>query len=119
MVKQILGEFKTLSERMTTYMQVTSRLLQKFTSWTISNIDRTNNQWADSLSKFATSSVKEYPNPIYIKEIFQPSITSEEVNCVTSTEDWRIPILKFIQGTLVEEDKLKLRKIEFKAKNIV
>lgn len=116
-VKQVLGEFKTLNERMTSNIQVVLRLLQMCTYWTISNINRANNHWVDTLSKFSTSSVKEYPSPIYIKEICQPSTIEREVNCVSSVNDYRLPILKFIQGTLVEEDKLKLRKLKFKAKH--
>lgn len=72
-VKQILGEFKTLNERMNAYVQTTSRILQSFTSWTINNIDRTNNRWADALSKLATTKIAEYPDPIYVKEITHPS----------------------------------------------
>ncbi|XP_074352064.1 uncharacterized protein LOC141691225 [Apium graveolens] len=53
-VKQVYGEFKAINDQMSTYMQITIRFLQRLTSWTINNIDRSTNQWADTLSKMAT-----------------------------------------------------------------
>ncbi|XP_074347581.1 uncharacterized protein LOC141686445 [Apium graveolens] len=57
-VKQVLGEFKSINDRMATYMQITLKLLQMFTSWTNNNVGRSTNQWADALSKVATSDIQ-------------------------------------------------------------
>lgn len=53
-LKQALGKFKTINEKLAAYMQVTSKLLQTLTSWTINNIDRSVNQCVDALSNLAT-----------------------------------------------------------------
>ncbi|XP_074324197.1 uncharacterized protein LOC141661114 [Apium graveolens] len=55
--KQISGEFKTHNENMTKYLSITQELLKKFSSWKLSNVDRTKNQWADSLVKLASSNL--------------------------------------------------------------
>ena len=116
-VKQVVGEFKTLNERMLAYMQLSTRLLQSFVSWTINNIDRSVNHWADALSKLATTSMGRGYEPIYIKELQGASTTEVNVNCVATEEDWRTPIKDFIEGTLVLEDKVELRKMAHKSQN--
>ncbi|XP_074363336.1 uncharacterized protein LOC141703798 [Apium graveolens] len=115
-VKQVLGEFKAINDRMSTYMQLTLKLLQKFTSWTISNIGRSTNQWEDTLSKMATSNIHQVTDPTYFTELSHPSIEVREVNCISNEEDWRTPIIKFIQGNITKSNRQQLRKIEMKAK---
>ncbi|XP_074352523.1 uncharacterized protein LOC141691656 [Apium graveolens] len=102
-VKQVCGEFKAINDRMSTYMQITLRFLQRFTSWTINNIDRSTNQWAYTLSKMATSNIHQVADPTYFTELSRQSIEVHEVNCILNEEDWRIPIIKFIQGNLAEK----------------
>lgn len=48
-VKQVLDEYKAANERMSKYMKEALQLLKAFDSWTLSNIDRSINQWADAL----------------------------------------------------------------------
>ncbi|XP_074342598.1 uncharacterized protein LOC141680207 [Apium graveolens] len=81
-VKQVLGEFKAINERMATYMQVTLKILQAFTSWTISNIGRSTNQWADALSKLATTNIQKVTYPTYFTELSHPSIELHEINYI-------------------------------------
>lgn len=101
---------------MEAYLRVDLKLLNSFTSWTINNIDESINQWKDDLSKLATSNTIILLDPIYVKEVFHPTIIETEIHCVTSQEEWRSLIINFIQETLIESDKHKLRKITMKAK---
>ena len=116
-VKQIMGEFKTTNERMASYMQLTTQLLQSFVSWTINNIERSANCWADALSKLTSASTVQNPEPIYLKDMLSASITEARVNVIEEKEDWRTPILKFINGTLEMDDKANLRRVTHKAQN--
>ncbi|XP_074374028.1 uncharacterized protein LOC141714406 [Apium graveolens] len=86
-VKQVLGEFKEINDRMATNMQITLKLLQMFTSWTINNIGRSINQWADALSKVATSDIQQITDPAYFTELSHPSIEIHEVKCISNEED--------------------------------
>ncbi|XP_017216818.2 uncharacterized protein LOC108194379 [Daucus carota subsp. sativus] len=116
-VKQVSGEFKATNERMIAYLKVAITLLGTFTSWSIKNIARSANHWADALSKLATSTAAKNSEPIYVKELTCPSLVQETVNCITSQDDWRTPIIQHIKGTLNLEDKAEQRKIAFKARN--
>lgn len=69
------------------------------------------------MSNLATSDAPKISDPIYIKEVLYPSILQIDVNCVTTQEDWRTPVIKFIQGTLNTDDKQELGKITMKARN--
>lgn len=116
-VKQILGEYKAINERMSKYMKEALHLLKTFDSWTISNIDRSVNQWIDALSKLVTSATPNHPDQIYLKELLHPSTEEDHVLAITSASDWRTSIIQFIKGTLIEPDELQRRRIAFKARN--
>lgn len=86
-VKQVKGEFKALNQRMAAYIQVASKLLRSFTSWTINDINRSVIHWANALSKLATSNTSRHVEPIYVKEMSHPAIAEMEIYYITSQED--------------------------------
>lgn len=92
-------------------------ILKHFDSWSLSNIDRSINQFADVLSKLASSSVSCHTEPIYIKELATPSTKEESVMTISDTQDWRTPIIQYIKETLCEGSEVDKRRIAFKAKN--
>ncbi|XP_074347504.1 uncharacterized protein LOC141686363 [Apium graveolens] len=118
-VKQIMGKYKILNDRMTAYANITKGLLESITSWTLSYIDRSENQWADSLSKLTTPNPGSSMAPNYIMDLTTSSITDSpsDINCVNPSQDWRTPLIQFIQGTFPEMSKDEKRKISFKARN--
>lgn len=71
-IKHVQGEFKTINEKLAAYMQVTSKLLQTFASWTINNIDRSVNQWVYALSKLAISDAPKLSDPYMSKRCSIP-----------------------------------------------
>lgn len=77
--KQINGQFKTHNDRMATYLQLSMELLQKFPSWRITHIAREENQWADALSKLASSLLPSINDPIYVKEKHSPSVEKTQI----------------------------------------
>ena len=87
LVKQIMGEFKAINDRMLAYKDAALRILETFDSWTLENVGRSVNHWADALSKLATSSYSKVTDPVYIKELDQPSILEVKVCIIEAVED--------------------------------
>ncbi|XP_074356194.1 uncharacterized protein LOC141695884 [Apium graveolens] len=97
--------------------------LGKVSSWTIKNICREENLWADALSKLA-SSVVASSEGIYVEErkapsiyMNTPSIDSPIVNEISSATNWRQPISEYILENKLPQYKGEARAISYKAKN--
>ncbi|XP_074371670.1 uncharacterized protein LOC141712576 [Apium graveolens] len=118
-IKQILGEYKTINERMASCATVVKDLLSSFFSWTLSRIDRSINHWADALSRLATSDTSPHQTPVYVKVLTNSSISpiSTDVNCISPSQDWRTPIIQYIEGCLPEMTESDKRKMAYKARN--
>ncbi|XP_074326812.1 uncharacterized protein LOC141664756 [Apium graveolens] len=115
--KQISGEFKTHNERMARYLTRTQELLNKFSSWKMSNVDREENQWADSLAKLASSNLPTNLSPTYVDVLETPSIDEVSVNQIQARLDWRQPFLEYIIDNKLPEHKTESRTLIFKARN--
>ncbi|XP_074361867.1 uncharacterized protein LOC141702065 [Apium graveolens] len=81
------------------------------------------NQWADALSKLA-SSVAATSEGIYVEErnasfidMDTPSVDMLKVNEISSIADWRQPILKYILQNKLPQDKGEARAISYMARN--
>ncbi|XP_074377708.1 uncharacterized protein LOC141719230 [Apium graveolens] len=121
--KQLQGEFKAHDTRMSTYLKLAISLLEKVQSWTIKNICKEDNQWADVLSKLA-SSVVTTSEAIYVDERKVPFIDLGppfpnilKINEISSMADWRQPFLEYILQNKLPQDKNEARSISYKAKN--
>ncbi|XP_074363809.1 uncharacterized protein LOC141704454 [Apium graveolens] len=121
--KQLQGEFKAHDVRISTYLNLVMSLLGKVSSWTIKNICREDNQWADALSKLA-SSVAATSEGIYVEErnassidMDTPSVDMLKVNEISSIADWHQPILKYILQNKLPQDKGEARAISYMARN--
>lgn len=102
--KQIAGEYEVTNNIMAAYMEVAQSLLRCFTSWTMSNIERSVNHWEDALSKLAMTSPGKVISHVYIIDLDSLSINRMEICLIQDPEDWRSPIIKFIQGDLANLD---------------
>lgn len=83
--------------------------LQGFKSWNLENIDISKNDMADALARLASSEIKSESNPVYWDELFSLSILSAEVNEIQTSDDYRTPILQYIEGATLPKDKRKAR----------
>ncbi|XP_074323611.1 uncharacterized protein LOC141660520 [Apium graveolens] len=115
--KHISGEFKTHNEKMARYLARTQDLLSKFPSWKMSNVDREENQWADSLAKLASSNLPTNLSPTYIDILETPSVDEESINQIQARFDWRQPFLEYIIDNKLPELKSEARTLMFKAMN--
>lgn len=116
-VKQLTGEFKAHSERMAAYLALSLELLQKISSWKIKNIAREDNQWADALSKLASSALPPEKKQIYVEERTLSALDQPSINEIHDLVDWRLPILDYIVRNILPEDKHKARSLIYKARN--
>lgn len=94
--KQITGEFNTHNERVTAYLDQSLSLFQSIPSWKITNVSREENQWADTLSKLASSALSSNSEPIYVEERTTPSIDITITNVIHELTDRRQPLLNYI-----------------------
>lgn len=92
-------------------------LLHNISSWTITNVVREENQWADALSKLASSTILPNGEPIYVEDRQTPSIKEQVSNEVHSFHDWRTPLLEYILNDKLPEDKNEARSVVYKARN--
>lgn len=116
-VKQLNGEFKAHNDRMASYLELSRSLLQKVPSWRVTNIAREENQWADALSKLASSSIPLEKEPIYMEERSMSALDQIKVSEIYTFNDWRQPILDYILRNDLPKDKLKARSLVYKARN--
>ncbi|XP_074356701.1 uncharacterized protein LOC141696461 [Apium graveolens] len=115
--KQISREFKTHNENMAKYLAITQELLKKFSSWKLSNVDRAENQWVDSLAKLASSDLKINLDPVYVDTLTSPAINTRAVHLIQNNPDWRKPLLEYILENKLPSEKNEARAIMFKARN--
>ncbi|XP_074364305.1 uncharacterized protein LOC141705126 [Apium graveolens] len=83
----------------------------------MSNIDREENQWADSLAKLASSNLPTNLSPTYVDILETPSIDEVSVNQIQARLDWRQPFLEYIIDNKLPEHKSEARTLMFKARN--
>lgn len=83
---------------MSGYLERVNTILQQFTSWTLTNIAREENQCTDALSKLATSKCEGH-NPVYF-EILEALLNQrQEFLVIDYLKNWRTPIIIYINNT--------------------
>ncbi|XP_074337129.1 uncharacterized protein LOC141674302 [Apium graveolens] len=115
--KQISGEFKTHNENMVKYLSITQELLKKFSSLKLSNVDRAENQYADSFTKLASSNLQINLDRIYVDTLTTPAIDTPTANHIQNNPDWRKPLLEYILEDKLPIEKNEARSVMFKARN--
>ncbi|WJX58397.1 hypothetical protein P8452_43858 [Trifolium repens] len=94
---QVSGEFQAKDPQLIKYLEKVRSLANLFRSFELIYVPREQNARADLLSKLA-STKKPGSNRTFIQEtIANPSITTEEVLMIIEAEDWRAPIIRYLQ----------------------
>jgi ribonuclease HI len=94
---QVSGEFQTKDPQLVKYLERVRNLANHFNSFELVYVPREQNARADLLSKLA-STKKPGSNRTFIQEtIANPSITEEPVMMIIESEDWRAPIIRYLQ----------------------
>ncbi|KAL0406387.1 UNVERIFIED_CONTAM: hypothetical protein Slati_3952600 [Sesamum latifolium] len=102
-VKQVEGTYEAKEESMIQYLQQITDLKIKFHHFQIIQIPREENAKADFLSKLA-SSLEDCRIRHIIIHYLPEARTPLAVQPITTREDWRTPIIKWIEEGLLPEN---------------
>jgi len=117
-VGQVKGELEAWDPRMQGYLNQVRRMQTKFESFDFSHVPRGENSHADSLATLATSSMRDFPRAIIVKDLFTPSSLENEVCQVYQiilVPSWMDPISKYLESDVLPEEKAEAEKICRKA----
>jgi ribonuclease HI len=110
-ISQINKEWDCLTDSMGKYCAAVQKLEDKFEGLEFHRVERDRNAAVDALSKLGSSRAQA-PARIFVQEISQPSILSdqvEECNTLSQPEsdpnDWREPIIRYIKNEEEPDDK--------------
>jgi hypothetical protein len=116
-ISQINKDWDCLTDSMGKYCAVVQKLEDKFEGLEFHHVERDRNAAADALSKLGSSRAQAPPR-IFVQEISQPSILSdqvEECNTLSQPEsdpnEWREPIIRYIKNEEEPDDKAAAERI--------
>uniref|UniRef100_A0A803QB21 RNase H type-1 domain-containing protein n=1 Tax=Cannabis sativa TaxID=3483 RepID=A0A803QB21_CANSA len=96
-VNQVLEEYKTCGERMTSYVTAARELLHEFKSYKIEQIPKEKNAHADCLEKLALDKEVERLWVVPIEYLLNTSILAKVEVAVTNKEpNWMDPIMNYL-----------------------
>ncbi|KAL0416776.1 UNVERIFIED_CONTAM: hypothetical protein Slati_3509500 [Sesamum latifolium] len=113
-VKQVEGTYEAKEESMIQYLQQIADLKTKFHHFQIIQIPREENAKADSLSKLASS--LEDCRTRHITIHYLPPLA---VQPITTGEDWRTPIIKWIEEGLLPENRWEAARLKTRATRFI
>ncbi|XP_022041174.1 uncharacterized protein LOC110943748 [Helianthus annuus] len=113
---QVNGFYDAKGDAMALYLDQAKELLQKFTSYRVVHINRSENKQADALSKLASTSFQHLAKEVRIEVLKNPSVLLRQVNVIEIGQpSWMTPIIQYLQEGILPENKAEARKIQHKA----
>ena len=102
---------------MVAYLTIAWSLLSKFDSIQVAQIGREHNSHSDILAKLATVLETDKQRTVCIEILDQPSFQNQEVSvfAVSHQPSWMDPILSYLRGDKLPEDKKEAKMIKRKA----
>ncbi|GKV21714.1 hypothetical protein SLEP1_g31668 [Rubroshorea leprosula] len=116
-VNQINSICEVVDPVMVKYVALVAELKCKFQKFCLSKIPRTENEQADSLSKFASDS-SSCSRSVFVEVLDEPSFIKPRVMEISpdpATPSWTDPILFFLRDGTVPEDRQEAMKLRRKA----
>ncbi|KAL0409439.1 UNVERIFIED_CONTAM: Polyprotein P3 [Sesamum radiatum] len=110
-VKQVEGAYEAKEENMIQYLQQIIDLKATFHHFQIIQIPREENAKADSLSKLA-SSLEDCRTRHITIHYLPEARTPLTVQPITTTEDWRTPIIKWIDEGLLHKNRWEAARLK-------
>ncbi|KAL0426453.1 UNVERIFIED_CONTAM: hypothetical protein Slati_2820100 [Sesamum latifolium] len=117
-VKQVEGTYEAKEENMIQYLQQIADLKTKFHHFQIIQISREENAKADSLSKLA-SSLEDCRTRHITIHYLPEARTPLAVQPITTGEDWRTPIIKWIEEGLLPENRWEAVRLNTRATHFI
>ena len=93
-------------------------MLGSFSSYTVSQISRSQNAKADTLARLASAKDADQLKVIPVETLDSPSIQTKKpltVNCVTAKDSWMTSVIQYLKDGVLPEDKKKARLLRLKA----
>nr|GEZ18614.1 reverse transcriptase domain-containing protein [Tanacetum cinerariifolium] len=113
---QVLGTYVAKEDNMVKYLEIVKSLVSGFTEFSISQVPRSKNKKADTLSKIASTSFAHLSKQVLVEVLKDKSIKEKEVATVIEEDGptWMTPIVDYLkEGTLLghkkEAGKLRLK----------
>ncbi|GKV42967.1 hypothetical protein SLEP1_g50318 [Rubroshorea leprosula] len=116
-VNQINSICEVVDPVMVKYVALVTELRCKFQKFCLSKIPRTENEQADSLSKFASDS-SSHSRSVFVEVLDEPSFMKPrvmEISTDPGTPNWIDPILSFLRDGVVPENRQEAMKLRRKA----
>lgn len=113
-VGKINGDFESRDQWMQGYLNKVRRLQSSFETFSIRQVPRSKNAHADSLATLATSSKQGLPWLIVVEDLLVPNNQNQTmvgVHHVKVGPSWIDPLVSFLNGGVLPEDKGKAEKI--------
>ncbi|KAL0458481.1 UNVERIFIED_CONTAM: hypothetical protein Slati_0475300 [Sesamum latifolium] len=117
-VKQVEGTYEAKEETMIQYLQQIADLKIKFHHFQIIQISREENAKVDSLSKLR-SSLEDCRTRHITIHYLPEARTPLAVQPITMGEDWRTPIIKWIEEGLLPENRWEAARLKTRATRFI
>ncbi|XP_035834049.1 uncharacterized protein LOC110880879 [Helianthus annuus] len=113
---QINGIYDAEGEVMAQYLDQAKELLQRFKSYKVVHINRSENKPADTLRKLASTAFQHLAKDVRIEVLNNPSVLLRQLNVIeVGQPSWMTPIIQYLQEGILSESKAEARKIQNKA----
>ena len=117
-VGQVKGELEARDVRMQDYLKQVRHLQLGFEYFSLQQILRSRNTYADSLTTLATSSAQSLPQVILVEDLCKPTERREERVLIHQTRvgpSWMDPIVLFLKNDFLPEKKGEADKVRRRA----
>jgi ribonuclease HI len=110
-VGQVNGDYEAKEGRMQQYLHLVRHQINQFQEVRLSRIPQEQNTEADQLAKSASSSMADDK----IKIVKQSSLQATEVNPIHTEISWMTPIISYLQGGILPDDRHEARRLKVRA----
>ncbi|GAU27754.1 hypothetical protein TSUD_215650 [Trifolium subterraneum] len=111
---QVSGEFQAKDPQLIKYLEQVRSLAKHFNTFELIYVPREQNARADLLSKLASTKKPGNNRTIIQETVTKPSTGNLEVWMVTRNDDWRTPIIQYLENEKLpeeKEEKVKIKKM--------
>ncbi|XP_075640332.1 uncharacterized protein LOC142612092 [Castanea sativa] len=117
-VQKVEGELEAKDPRMQEYLNQVRHLQLKFKSFTLVQVPRSRNTYADSLATLRTSLAQSLPRVILAKDLCKPTKMKGDMVQIHQTKagpSWMDSIVLFLKEDILPEEKFEADKVHRKA----
>nr|GEV82154.1 reverse transcriptase domain-containing protein [Tanacetum cinerariifolium] len=115
---QVLGSYVAKEDNMIKYLEIVKGLVNRFTTFSISQVPRSKNKKADALSKIASTSFAHLSKQVLVEVLENKSIKEKEVATVIKEDGatWMSQLVDYLKEGTLPRDKKEARKLRLKAR---